>query len=82
MPGAYGVEDDGDMLTYHIDNTVSEVDAYYKKELPGFGWSLLSEGISNSENILNIYINADKIMTIAIAKVGGGNDTTVIIVIT
>lgn len=80
MPGAYGVDDDGDMLTFHIDLSVNDVNAYYKNELPKVGWNLFTEGMTNTDNILNIYINGDQMMTIAIAKVAGSSDTIVIIV--
>ena len=74
------MKEDGDTLTFRINLSVIDVNTYYKKEFPKVGWNLLSEGISNSNNILNIYINGEQIITIAIVRLEGASDTVVIIV--
>ena len=82
IPGANGVDVDGDTLTFHVDISVGEVNAYYKAELPKAGWNLFASGSSNSENVLDIYSNGAGLLTLAITKLDGSSDTNVIIVIT
>ena len=81
IPGAYGVNEDGDTLSFRVDLSVAEINAYYKQELPKVGWNLFEQGSSNSENVFDIYSNGDGLLTLAIIQVEGSSDTIVIIVI-
>ena len=44
IPGAYSIDQDGGGLSFQVNLSVDEINAYYKTQLPKAGWDLFAQG--------------------------------------
>ncbi len=80
MPGAVGGYDSPGSYAYFVDASLDEVDSFYEAALTEAGFSLFITVIDDEESLMDMYIQADKMVSIAALRPEGESLTMIILV--
>jgi hypothetical protein len=79
LPNASNVQNVPGMLTYDTASSLADAAAFYQKQIPDLGWTLLGEPVIAESTALLDYAQADQKMTVIITAGDGGTKVRIVL---